>query len=131
LACAAKIQKREISVRTERVPKKKSKMRSKYFNPRGKSKYVTIKCPLCKLEFDIYRSWQHRKRYHAELGDEAFEAVIRKHLDNGTLVYKAEKIGQGPSMNSASGKLAKHKREPGDSRTHMVSGGGFGLGKRR
>lgn len=113
------------------MSKKNYKKRPKYFNPRGKSKYVTIKCPLCSLEFDIYRSRRHRADYHAELSDEELEEVIRTHLENGSLVYKAEKLGRGPSMNSASGKLAKHKREPGDGRTRMVSGGTFGLGKRR
>jgi hypothetical protein len=113
------------------MSKKKCKKRRKYLNPRGKSKYVTIRCPLCSLEFDIYRSERHRTNYHAELADDEFEAVIREHLENGSLVYKAEKLGRGPSVKSASGKLAKHERKPGDGRTRMVSGGAFGLGKRR
>ena len=113
------------------MAKKKGRRRSGYLNPRGKSKYVTIKCPLCKLEFDFYRSWQHRENYHAELSDEEFEAAIREHLDNGTLVYTAKRTDQGRSMNSASGQVAKHEREPGDGPTRMLSGGAFGQGKRR
>lgn len=113
------------------MTKRKAKKRGKYVNRRGKTKYVTVRCPLCQLDFDIYRIGRHVSQFHADLGEKKFEALLRDRLNHGQLKYTAEKIAGGQTVVSSSKLLAAHERQPGDARTRFVSGGTFGLGKKR
>ena len=91
---------------------------------------VDIFCPICDQKVRLNRLTRHRNRRHKDISVAEFERIVSKHQADGTLKVDTRRASIPGTVNSATQAWAAARKQ-GKKMAKKVSGGAFGMGKRR
>jgi hypothetical protein len=91
---------------------------------------VDVTCPLCGATVRGNKLQKHRNRKHADVPVDAFEAAIVASAGRDVSTISTKRAAK-TSADAAATKALMKARKEGHGFTGVVSGGAFGLGKRK
>lgn len=93
--------------------------------------YVHFGCPLCARRVKVQSAKRHRAEHHPEIDFAAFALQVKAAKRDGQLKFRKYKSSQVPKGPASATTVLQNARNTKAGVKSIISGGAFGMGKKR